>query len=306
MRPWREGLELKGGDQLFVWGDAPLPPEAQSARVVRVEDGFVRSVGLGAALAPPVSWVFDSKGLHHWGHVATDLEDLLGGYECSRQDMERGKELIRLWRDLRLSKYNLAHDAQVATDWAAPQTPGSRLRLLAIGQVASDAALRGIRDTPVRSNIDLLRTLRQRYPGAFIAYKRHPDVVAGLRDGEDRDADRYADAIIDNVGLRALLWQFDQVHVINSLAGFEALLLGANVVCHALPFYAGWGLTQDEVACPRRSRQRSLEELAWIALGLYPRYWCARSRRLVDAATAFKELASLRQRSHMPQVRTLA
>lgn len=57
-----------------------------------------------------------------------------------------------------------------------------------------------------------------------------------------------------------------------SLSGFEALLRGASVTCWGLPFYAGWGLTTDKVACPRRARRLTLDELVVAAIGLYPAY----------------------------------
>ncbi len=40
---------------------------------------------------------------------------------------------------------------------------------------------------------------------------------------------------------------------------------------HGLPFYAGWGLT-DDPGCPRRTRRLTLDELVAGALILYPRY----------------------------------
>jgi capsular polysaccharide export protein len=65
----------------------------------------------------------------------------------------------------------------------------------------------------------------------------------------------------------------DALHVLTSLAGFEALLRGKQVVTHGVPFYAGWGLTDDLGAVPdRRTARRSLAELVAAVLILYPRY----------------------------------
>ena len=65
----------------------------------------------------------------------------------------------------------------------------------------------------------------------------------------------------------------DGVHVITSLAGFEALLRGKAVSTHGVPFYAGWGLTKDLSEVPaRRTRRLSLDELVAGTLLLYPRY----------------------------------
>ncbi len=51
-----------------------------------------------------------------------------------------------------------------------------------------------------------------------------------------------------------------------SLTGFEALLRGKAVFTYGLPFYAGWGLTQDRHAHPRRHRRLSIDELVAAAL----------------------------------------
>ena len=47
-------------DRIYAWGEAAVP--ACAAAIIRVEDGFLRSVGLGAAFADPISWVFDDGG----------------------------------------------------------------------------------------------------------------------------------------------------------------------------------------------------------------------------------------------------
>lgn len=54
--------------------------------------------------------------------------------------------------------------------------------------------------------------------------------------------------------------------------GFEALLQGKPVHCFGLPFYAGWGLTRDRAACPRRTRKRGAAEIFAAAYLLCSRY----------------------------------
>src|SRR5271154_2138684 len=49
-----------------AWGRQPIPgPVATGVTVVRIEDGFLRSVGLGADLIPPVSLVLDRRGIYY-------------------------------------------------------------------------------------------------------------------------------------------------------------------------------------------------------------------------------------------------
>lgn len=269
IRGWSRRLPDKA--RVFVWGAADLPPriQANGPTVVRVEDGFLRSVGLGAAFAPPVSWAFDSRGLHHWGHIPTDLETLLQTWQFTDAQRKTGQQVIDALRTHKLSKYNLPSRGRWDSLGRLRERPGRKV--LVIGQVADDAALQGIR-TPTRTNMDLLVQVRTRHDRAFIAYKRHPDVSAGLRVGADDDAPQWADAVMEDVGMHDALQWCDEVHVLNSLSGFEALIAGKHVVCHAQPFYAGWGLTEDLQPLPRRSRHLELSELAYGALLLYPAY----------------------------------
>jgi capsular polysaccharide export protein len=108
--------------------------------------------------------------------------------------------------------------------------------------------------------------------------------------------------IIQPVALGGLLSQIDEVHTMTSLLGFEALLRGANVVCHGLPFYAGWGLTEDRVACARRTRALSLEELVHGALIAYPRYYNYERSYFVEPEQAIEQLAAIAETG--PQTRS--
>ena len=72
--------------------------------------------------------------------------------------------------------------------------------------------------------------------------------------------------------IAALINLVDEVHTITSLAGFEALLRGRKVATYGQPFYAGWGLTTDNVPLNRRQRRLQIEELVAGTLILYPNY----------------------------------
>ncbi|MEM5279384.1 capsular biosynthesis protein, partial [Cupriavidus taiwanensis] len=69
-----------------------------------------------------------------------------------------------------------------------------------------------------------------------------------------------------------LIRQARAVFVVTSQVGFEALLHGKTVHTFGMPFYAGWGLTDDRCEIPRRCRQLSLDMLVAGTLILYPRY----------------------------------
>ncbi len=85
-------------------------------------------------------------------------------------------------------------------------------------------------------------------------------------------AERLFDQIVTDISITGLFDCVDEVHTMSSLSGFEALLRDRKVVTYGLPFYAGWGLTEDKLSCDRRGRQLSLDQLVAATLILYPIY----------------------------------
>jgi capsular polysaccharide export protein len=256
---------------IAVWASRIPPglPELaarEGVPLIRVEDGFVRSVGLGADFLPPASLVFDRGGMYYDPRTRSDLDRLLSETQFDAALIERSRRLIAQLVGRGVTKYNLGGAVPV---WDAP--PGAR-RLLVPGQVEDDLSV-VYGGGEIRTNLDLLARARAANPGAFILYKPHPDVIAGHRKGAVPEAlvRRYADEIVQGVSTAALLAGIDEVHTMTSLAGFEALLRGRRVTVYGRPFYAGWGLTTDTVAIDR-TRRLSLEELVAGALILYPRY----------------------------------
>ena len=170
--------------------------------------------------------------------------------------------------------------------------------ILVPGQVESDASI-AYGAPGERSNMGLLRTVRAAHPDAYVVYKPHPDVLARLRiDGEgEADAACWCDEVVADANMGDLLQAVDEVHVLTSLAGFEALLRGKAVTCHGQPFYSGWGLTHDRVPNVRRRRHLSIDELVAGALFAYPLYLSRDGRRLTTPEDALDTLLSWRQRS---------
>ena len=107
--------------------------------------------------------------------------------------------------------------------------------------------------------------------------------------GEARAAD-LCNEIVTAVPIVELFPHVDDVHCLTSLAGFEALLRGLSVTCHGLPFYAGWGLTRDLHASPRRTRRLALDELVAGALILYPTYVSRTTGHFASPERALAEL----------------
>ncbi len=86
----RRPARVPAGSTLLLWGSHPVPQLlAQDVRVVRVEDGFLRSVGLGTELVQPLSWVMDGRGIYYDARVPSDLEHVLQTLEFTPQLVAR-------------------------------------------------------------------------------------------------------------------------------------------------------------------------------------------------------------------------
>jgi capsular polysaccharide export protein len=266
---------------LLIWAGKEPEGFQPKAPCLRVEDGFLRSRGLGAELVPPLSLVTDDGGIYYDPTRPSRLEALIAAPLTNAQRNRTQSLLARLLSG-GLSKYNLGG--------AVPSLPEGH-RILVPGQVEDDASIR-LGAGEVRTNLALLQAARAANPGAVILYKPHPDVEAGLRPGAV-DASGLADMVLSGVDPAALLDKVQEVWTMTSLLGFEALIRGLPVTCLGAPFYAGWGLTRDLGPVPdRRSARPDLTQLAHAALIAYPRYWDPVSRRPCPVEVALDRLAS--------------
>lgn len=254
--------------RILVWGRKAEVPHNLAARICRVEDGFLRSKGLGAAFNFPYSWVVDHSGIYFDSTQTSDLEKLLNeGF--SSKDLARAETLIEILREKRLTKYNLTGNP-VQLDRSLVN---GRKVILIPGQVEADASIT-FGSPHLKSNLALLQEVRKAEPDAYLIFKAHPDLVAGTRHGRvlpDGFAEA-SDLVVTDGNVLDWLDVCDEVHTMTSTVGFEALIRQVPVTTYGMPFYAGWGLTKDRISCPRRARRLTLEELVCGALIHYPRY----------------------------------
>lgn len=282
---------------LLLWGKTEAPAGlAAEVRVFRIEDGFLRSVGLGAELVRPLSWVVDSSGIYYDATAPSDLEAILATQAFDDALCARAARLRERIVASRLTKYNVG-----GKTWQRP-AHANRVILVA-GQVESDASL-AYGAPGERENMGLLQTVRAEHVGAYVLYKPHPDVTARLRKvgANEHSAWAWCDEVVDDVSMGDLLSQVDEVHVLTSLSGFEALLQGKKVTCHGQPFYSGWGLTVDRLPNARRKRQLSLDALVAGVLIEYPLYLSRDGKALISAEEAVDSLQKWRSSRGM-QVR---
>lgn len=269
----RVNFTLRGRDATacVVWGvlgEKRWQAEALKRDIPlwRMEDGFLRSSGLGSDLLAPLSLVLDKTGVYYDATRPSDLETQLNRSQLTPEQRERAVALRQRLVESKLSKYNVGHS------WQSPPAGNKRI-LLVPGQVENDASI-ATGTLSIRTNLALLQTVRDRNPDAFIIYKPHPDVTTGNRPGQiPQDVmAKLADCIAHDADIIDCIQQADELHTMTSLSGFEALLHGKIVYCYGQPFYAGWGLTIDEHPHPRRQRKLMLLDLIYQALVAYPTY----------------------------------
>ncbi|QIE45165.1 capsular polysaccharide biosynthesis protein [Pseudohalocynthiibacter aestuariivivens] len=267
----------------MVWaGRAGDAPEGAT----KIEDGFLRSRGLGAELIPPLSLVCDTRGIYYDPTRPSDLEGWISKRASLRPDQRaRVEVLMKRLVALGISKYNLGG--------SLPDLPVGR-RILVPGQVEDDASIR-LGAGNIKTNLDLLQAVRAANPDAVLLYKPHPDVEAGLRNGAVSEValSRLADATLPRCDPTALLAEVDEVWTMTSLMGFEALLRGVPVTTTGAPFYAGWGLTNDLGRTPaRRAARPDLAGLAHAVLIDYPRYFDPVTQQPCSVEVVVDRLAS--------------
>ncbi|MGL5800143.1 MAG: capsular polysaccharide biosynthesis protein, partial [Plesiomonas sp.] len=282
---------------MVVWGvkgEQRWQPTASKLDIPlwRMEDGFLRSVGLGCELHRPLSLVLDTRGIYYDATRSSDLEHLLQHAKLSEYERQQASNLMAKLIEHKISKYNVGKAAL-----SLPAIAQNKI-ILVPGQVEDDASV--MKGSPnIRSNRELLEQVKKSNPDAFIIYKPHPDVLTGNRTGsiDNLTLQACADYVADNINIIDCIAAVDEVHTMTSQCGFEALLHGKKVVCYGLPFYAGWGLTEDKIACNRRTRSLDLTTLVWATLIAYPDYIHPVTGKLLTAEQAMHYLTD--QKEHL-------
>ncbi len=257
------------------------------------EDGFLRSVGLGD-LEPALSIVLDDLGIYYDAHGPSRLEALIAaGHTPAEQ--ARARALAAAWRAGRVSKYNHARERPGVL------APGD---VLVVDQTAGDSSI-GFGLADAGSFHRMLEAALDEHPGARIVLKVHPDVIAGRKRGhfESLTAGQASRVRLQATDAHppGLLEAAAAVYCVTSQMGFEAMLWGRPVRCFGMPFYAGWGLTGDELAAPLRRGAASFETLVHAALIDYPRYLDPETRERCEPDRLLDWMAlQRRQRERFP------
>lgn len=279
------------------WGHKPTADKARCYALkhnlpyIALEDGFLRSLALGCKGAQPLSLVVDHTGIYYDATEPSDLENLLNGSGGDLEgQLQSAQHAIEAIKRHDLSKYNHAPRAaeRLLGDASCP-------RVLILDQTKGDTSVT-LGRADAESFTAMLDDAQMRFPNARLFVKTHPDVLAGKKQGYLTEAaKRRGIAIIaQDVSPLSLLAQADVVYTVTSQMGFEALLLGKEVHCFGMPFYAGWGATHDRLTCPRRAKRRTAEEIFAAAYMLYARYVNPVAAKRCDIHEAIRILAAQR------------
>ncbi len=166
-------IAQKRPNQIIGWG---LRPSAVGSRAyaqkhqlpyIALEDGFLRSLGLGVKGYPPFSLVYDDIGIYYDTTCPSRLEKLL--LEKPLQDQEQIKLAERALSQILtygLSKYNHALDFS--------EIPSAKEKIvLVIDQTFGDMAVKYGQASEVDFN-KMLETAISENPEAQIWVKTHP------------------------------------------------------------------------------------------------------------------------------------
>ena len=270
--------EFNAEDKILCWSskdrtEAECLSQQFDVPIHYMEDGFIRSVGIGSDLTAPASLVLDSRGTYYDPSTESDLESILQEHDFDDALLARAEKLRVYLLETEVSKYNAG--TPLAMNLINPSAGQSII--LIPGQVEDDASIQ-TGCINICTNSKLIIAVRESNPDAYIIFKPHPDVVSGNRKGavENDLIEKHCDLMLDDVSVTDCLGIADEVHTMTSLVGFEGLMRHLKVVCYGLPFYSNWGLTQDRHYLKRRNphhqNKKTLNELVAATLILYPRY----------------------------------
>lgn len=236
------------------WGHKPTADVARAyahrnkVPYLALEDGFYRSLRLGAEGAQPLSLTVDPIGVYYDAEVPSALEGLLNDWSSwYTPDVAREAEVaLTIIKSADLSKYNAS---PTFTEEACREfkkrfnVPDGTRMVLVVDQTVGDASVRlgGADESCFERMLDAAR----KEANAVVFVKTHPDVIADKKKGYFTQVPEDVRLVTENWAPLSFMSFFDSVYVVTSQMGFEALLIGKKVHVYGVPFYAGWGLTED-------------------------------------------------------------
>lgn len=253
-----------------------------------IEDGFIRSNGLGGKLIAPLSLNLDFLAPYYDCSKQSELEKMISESKgLNEKQTLRAQNVIKKIKEKGISKYNI--DTETIDKVDILKKANGRKIALVIGQVESDVSIK--HGSPkIKTNYALVEKVSEKMHDCFIIYKPHPEEDQNIRYCGEAPNENHYDLKLTNCSLREVMDISDSVHVMTSLSGMEALIMDKEVHAYGLPFYAGWDLTKDEVSTERRNKKVSLEELFYYSYIEYPTYISPQHNEVCNIETVIKLL----------------
>nr|WP_280523763.1 glycosyltransferase [Rhizobium sullae] len=280
--PFTKGDSPDGIDAFGVWGITKATSHDICRRyaaryekpLLTLEYGFVSSLDIALNGSIQHSLIVCPGPIYYDSTQVTAPEAMLNNsaFAISSEQRARARLCIDRLVETKVTKYNHAP----IIDMNDRLGPRHKPRILLVDQRRGDKS--------VSMGLAGSTTFRRMFEHALemedhdIVVKLHPDAISGGMGSyllpliEEFGADRVT--VIDyEVNPFSLFEAVDKVFVAVSQIGLEALFAGKDVYCFGVPFYAGWGLTNDIVAVPRRRLTRTLEEIFHVFYLYFSRYW---------------------------------
>lgn len=307
--PWpelRACLEALENFEIFVWSyteqGTGLENYAREKGIdlIHVENGFLAFLDNGRDYLDPYSMVFDRKGLYFNSNEASQLEDILNqaSFDCGSKLMRQAHCLLKLYKSMSLGRINTVCINSVASELGVKYCK----RVLVLGQRKDDilSAYGNAADwTPEK----LLELAIAENPGALILFLPPRDISEGNKKElfplESLKQYKNVRILEQPLVLGELFAACDHVYTITSSDGFEALLHGLKVTVTGMPFYAGWGLTDDRQTNARRRRKLSIEEIFCGVFLLYQKYIIGSGDPVTDCLAAMLRVYAERRHALM-------
>ncbi|HAH5814836.1 TPA: hypothetical protein GXC31_19480 [Escherichia coli] len=249
-----------------------------------LEDGFIRSVKIGLSSAPGLSVIIDDSTAYYDATKQSRLERLLQeGPELNNEQKKRARNAINKIVSNRVSKYNDSINVHL------PVGRNGVDKVLLIDQRNGDMSVPSALADDSSFELMLANAISNN-PDADIIIKQHPDAIKGGKSSYFNNdlIEKYRKispniyTVNMDINPYAMFEYVKEVYVVSSGVGFEALMAGKKVYCFGMPFYAGWGLTQDQLYLERRSRKRTLEDIFYFAYIECSRYYNPDEKRVVE------------------------
>ncbi len=241
--------------------------------IAYIEDGFIRSYGIGLSNEPGCSIIIDDMTAYYDATKPSRLETYLASDSClTEEDRNYCRRCIDKIINYRLSKYN---DTPIFKPEIGQQ---GRKKLLLVDQRYGDmSVVYGLANDQTFKS--MLSDALKNYSEWDIIIKVHPDAIKGGKSSYfNMETLKFAKHknnifIIDyDINPYCLFDIVDEVFVCSSQLGFEACMAGKQVHCYGMPFYAGWGITNDKIKIDRRNKKRDILEIFYFSYVKLSRY----------------------------------